>query len=309
MQPQARDLRLAALGRFAIAITIFNLAGHTFLGFEQAWAHPLVALAAAYSTELLLELVEAGASRRRPNFLGGFRKLVHFLLPSHISGLAVSMLLYPNARLMPIVFATAAAIASKYLFRVTVAGRNRHYFNPSNFGIALTLVLFHWVGIAPPYMFTENLLGIGDWILPGILVTTGSILNARFTKRMPLILAWFAGFAAQALIRGAVTDAPLFAGLLPMTGLAFLLFSFYMVSDPATTPVSTGGQVLFGAGVAAVYGLLLAGHVVFTLFFSLALVCLARGVYLVVAERVAQRRTAIAATLVREAPAPSASAG
>ena len=32
------DLRIAALRRFAVAITLLNLAGYTFLGFEQAWA-------------------------------------------------------------------------------------------------------------------------------------------------------------------------------------------------------------------------------------------------------------------------------
>ena len=32
-----KDLRLAALRRFAIAITILNVLGHTVLGFEQAW--------------------------------------------------------------------------------------------------------------------------------------------------------------------------------------------------------------------------------------------------------------------------------
>ena len=31
--------------------------------------------------------------------------------------------------------------------------------NPSNFGIAIVLLLFPWVAIAPPYHFTENLSG------------------------------------------------------------------------------------------------------------------------------------------------------
>ena len=53
------DLRLAALRRFATAITVLNVAGYTLLGFEPAWAHPLVALATAYVLELLLETLEA----------------------------------------------------------------------------------------------------------------------------------------------------------------------------------------------------------------------------------------------------------
>lgn len=308
MEPKQQDLRLAALARFAVAITVFNLVGHFFLGFEQAWAHPLVALATGYLTEVLLELAEARSEGRRPRFAGGFLKLVQFLLPAHISALAISMLLYPNARLMPIVFATAVAISSKYIFRLRVDGRYRHFLNPSNFGITVTLVLFHWVGIAPPYMFTENLSGVGDWILPLILVCTGSFLNARFTKRLPLIGAWLGTFALQALVRGQVTDVPPFAGLLPMTGLAFLLFTFYMVSDPSTTPSSPRGQMLFGAAVAATYGLLLANHVVYTLFFSLSIVCVGRGIALAVAVWQAQRRAVPAPAPAAVAAAPDVAA-
>jgi hypothetical protein len=36
--------RLADLRRFAIAITVLNILGHTVLGFEQSWAVPLVSL-------------------------------------------------------------------------------------------------------------------------------------------------------------------------------------------------------------------------------------------------------------------------
>jgi hypothetical protein len=178
---------------------------------------------------------------------------------------------------MPVVLAAAAAIGSKAIFKVTIGNRVAHFFNPSNFGISLTLVLFPWVGIAPPYHFTENLTGIGDWILPGIIVLSGSFLNWKFTEKLPLIAAWLGGFFVQALIRSTAFGTPLGAALMPMTGVAFVLYTFYMVTDPATTPTRPLYQVLFGLSVAAVYGLLMAGHVVFGLFFALSLVCALRG--------------------------------
>ena len=289
---QKVDLRLSALRRFALAITVFNILGHTVLGFEQAWAHPLLALAVGYSTELLLEWVDARAHRRKLRFEPRFGSIVDFLLPAHISSLAISMLLYPGQRFTPIAFATVAAIGSKYFFRVTYQGRSRHFFNPSNLGITLTLLTFHWVAIAPPYMFTENLKSTGDWLLPLVLVCTGSFLNIKLTKRYPLIAAWLVAFALQAVLRSTLGDTPLISALSPMTGLAFLLFTFYMVSDPSTTPVSKWGQVLFGAGVALTYGFLLAQNVVYTLFFALSIVCVARGVCLYAAERVERSRAA-----------------
>ena len=72
----------------------------------------------------------------------------------------------------------------------------------------MTLLVFSWVSVAPPYQFTENMTGAGDWILPGIIVCTGTFLNARFTHRLPLIAAWLSGFVAQAALRSLFLDAP-----------------------------------------------------------------------------------------------------
>lgn len=274
----APDNRLAALRRFAIAITVLNVLGHFVLGFEQSWAQPLVALATAYGVELTLEAVSARASGRRPQYDGGWCAWINFLLPAHITALAVSMLLYANDRLAVIAFAVALAISSKTLIRVPVGGgRVRHCLNPSNTGIALTLVLFPWVGIAPPYQFTENLNGVGDWLLPVVIVLSGTFLNTRYTARVPLILGWLGGFLLQAGVRSLIQGTPLLAAVLPVTGMAFLLFTFYMITDPATTPSGLRGQVVFGGSVAATYGLLTAGHVVFGLFFSLLIVCSIRS--------------------------------
>lgn len=269
--------RLGGLRRFALAITILNVLGHTVLGFEQSWAQPLVALSAAYALEVALETLAARCEARAPHYAGGARRLVDFMLPAHITGLAIAMLLYANERLWVVVFAVAVAIGSKVLFRAPVGRGTRHFFNPSNFGITVTLLLFSWVGIAPPYHFTENLDRLGDVLLPAIIVCTGSFLNARFTGKWPLITGWLGGFVAQAAVRSILFETPLAPALLPMSGLAFLLYTFYMVTDPATTPTGRRAQVAFGLSVAAVYGLLMVAHVVFGLFFGLTIVCAARG--------------------------------
>jgi len=274
---EPKDLRLPALRRFAFAITLLNVLGHTVLGFEQSWAAPLVGIGAAYAAEIGLELIAAWQQGRRPRFLaGGPVGAVDFLLSAHITGLAVSMLLYTGERLAPIAFAAVVAIGSKYIFRAPApapaaalaAGKgpgSRHFLNPSNFGIT------------QPYMFTEKLNAIGSWVLPAVLVCAGSFLNGRFTHKLPLIAGWVGGFVLQALVRwGLFGNLPL-ASLMPLTGVALLLFTFYMVTDPATTPVPAWRQVGFGAAVAATYGVLLAAHVVFTPFFALTVVAMGRG--------------------------------
>jgi hypothetical protein len=292
------DYRLAALWRFAVALTSFNILGHTFLGFEQSWAQPLVALATAYSLELLLEWIDARVKQRTPYFAGGLRPLVNFLLPAHITALAVTMLLYPNEHLRPIIFAVAVAVGSKTIFRAPVGRGTRHFLNPSNFGISLTLLLFPWIGIVPPYHFTENLAGLADWLLPAGIVISGSYLNTRFTRKLPLIFGWLGGFVSQALIRSLIFGTPLTAALLPMTGLAFILFTFYMITDPGTTPFEPRAQAVFGAAVAAVYGLLVTAHVVFGLFFALTIVCVVRGAGLYAQALAAHRARGQAAVQV-----------
>ncbi|MBO0858052.1 MAG: RnfABCDGE type electron transport complex subunit D [Chloracidobacterium sp.] len=270
-------IRLGGLRRFAFAITTLNILGHAFFGFEQSLAQPLVALATAYSVELAHEFVDAKLNRRTPRYAGGMAPLLDFLLSPHITGLAVAMLTYANDRLWPVAFGTAVACASKLLFRIPVGRGSRHFLNPSNFGITITLLTFPSVGISPPYQFTENMGEFGDWILPGVIICSGAFLNARFTRRLPLIAAWLSGFVTQAYLRHIFLDASLTAALMPMTGVAFILYTFYMVTDPATTPGTTRGQIIFGASVAAVYGLLMISHIVFGLFFALTIVCGVRG--------------------------------
>ena len=89
------DIRLAALRRFALAISVLTLVGHLILGFEMAYIHPCIALATAYTLELGLEWVDARLHGRPPGFMGGgVVRVIDFLLPGHITALACAMLLY-----------------------------------------------------------------------------------------------------------------------------------------------------------------------------------------------------------------------
>jgi Na+-translocating ferredoxin:NAD+ oxidoreductase RnfD subunit len=122
--------------------------------------------------------------------------------------------------------------------------------------------------------------GLWDWGIPLIIICSGTFINFRFTSRLPLLSSWLIGFAIQAFLRHWLFGNALLPSLAPMTGLAFLLFTFYMVTDPPTTPSTTRGQIFFGLSVAFTYGALMALHVVFGLFFSLVIVCGVRGTVL-----------------------------
>ena len=282
--------RFGGLARFGIAITLFTIAGHVFLGFEQAFWLPLVALARGYKVDLPIELLDAWAHQRRPRFLDGLGSLVGLLLPAHISSLAIAMLLYSGDRLAPMIFAIVVALTSKALFRVKMEGKWRHFFNPSNFGITLTLVLFPWVGVAPPYQFTTVFTGAYNWLLPVLIIGTGSILNMKFTHRIPLIIAWLGGFLVFGMVRVTVEGMPVGIPFMPITGVAFIVYTLYMITDPATTPPSRMGQVIFGLSNALVYHLLTYFNIVYGIFFALTLVCFIRGMLGFIEGHIAQSK-------------------
>jgi enediyne biosynthesis protein E5 len=270
-----------ALRNFAISITVFNIVGYVLLGFEQPWIWPFVALLTGYTVEIGLEAVSARLEHRTPRYAGRrVRGMVEFLYPAHITSLAMNMLIYVNDRILFLIFGVVVAVGAKWVLRAPVRGRLRHFMNPSNFGITVLLLLFPWVNIAPPYHFTENPRGWVDWLIPAIIVLGGTMINGKLTGRMWLIGAWLVTFALQAVLRGLLFDTSIAAALGMMTGVAFILFTNYMVTDPGTSPSKPGSQIAFGAGVAVVYGVLMVAHIAYGIFIATAIVCLIRGMFL-----------------------------
>jgi enediyne biosynthesis protein E5 len=274
-------MRFFALWFFTVLLTVWTILGDTVLGFEQSYAQPITGVLTACAVAFLLEGLEAWTKGRSPRFGGNWANAVNFLPPCIIPGLACAMLIYANERLTPIIFAAALSIASKALLRAPIGnGQTQHIFNPSNLGITTTLLLLPAAGLAPPYQFTENVTGFWHWAIPALVLGTGTLIHARFTGRLPLVLSWFGGFALQAVIRSYVFNAPLAVPFLPMTSAGFILFSLYMIPDPATTPIKPLRQVLFGVSVAAIYAVLFVSHVVYGLFIALALTSATRGLAL-----------------------------
>jgi hypothetical protein len=105
-------------------------------------------------------------------------------------------------------------------------------------------------------------------------------MNWHYAKRMPLVIGWIAAFAIQGVLRCLMNGLPLIVGLVPITGVSFLLFTFYMITDPGATPSDRREQVIFGATTALVYGFLVLAHIGFAFFYALFIVSLCRGLVL-----------------------------
>jgi hypothetical protein len=97
------------------------------------------------------------------------------------------------------------------------------------------------------------------------------------TKRVALIVGWMGGFFIQAFVRHWLWGVQLNTALSVMTGIAFILFTNYMITDPGTSPTRPRAQFMFGSSVAFVYAVLMQFNIVYTLFFATSIVCAFRG--------------------------------
>ncbi|HEU4391103.1 MAG TPA: enediyne biosynthesis protein UnbU [Blastocatellia bacterium] len=261
--------------------TVFTILGHTVFGFEQPLSQLVVALVTGYSCALFFEWVDARASGCTPGFMGGgIKKAVDFLLSAHMTSITLSFLLYFNQRLWIMAFTVALAIGSKHVLRVRGPnGRLQHFMNPSNFAIAAVLIAYQWSGVLP-WSFSTSIHGVFDLLVPLVIVGLGMRLNLLFTGRIPTVLAWLGTFILLAAGRAWLQHTAVAAELVVLTGIPLVLFTFYMITDPQTSPSRLRSQIFFGGGIALGYSVFLMLHVQYTMFYSVTAVCALRGIWL-----------------------------
>jgi len=154
-----------------------------------------------------------------------------------ISALSLCLLLRTGS-LGLAALAAVVAIASKFVLRV----RGRHVFNPTNLALVALLAGTGQVWVSP-----------GQWgsgvLFAFALAATGGLVVNR-AARADVTCAFLAAHAALVLGRAAWLGDPLAIALHRLENGALVLFAFFMISDPRTTPDSRAGRILFAALVA-----------------------------------------------------------
>ena len=277
----ARDPR-NGLRIAAASATLFTIVGHAFFGFEQSLAHIFTAIGTAYVCALLFEAVDARANGRPPGFAGGgLLKVIDFLVSAHMTSITMSFLIYTNSHFCALAFAVAAAIGSKFLFRIEVGGKVRHFMNPSNFGLVTTMLIFQWTCVIP-WSLTTELHGFAAWFLPVFIAVLGFRLNLLYTHKLPLISSFLVGFVIQGIVRSYLLGNPVAAELAFLTNAPLAIFTMYMITDPQTSPSEARGQIAYGLAIAACYGLLLAFRINYAIFLCVTIAAAGRGLVLYV---------------------------
>lgn len=167
-----------------------------------------------------------------------FFRLPHLDLRSPlITGLSLSLLLRANEPFLPAV-AGFIAIAAKFALRID----GRHVFNPAGLAIVVLLLAANGVWISPGQW------GTGIWLAS--LIAFFAILVLQAARRSDVALFFLGSHAALLFARAYWLGDPFAIPLHQLQSGSLLIFAFFMISDPRTTPDSRLARLLFALAVA-----------------------------------------------------------
>jgi len=161
---------------------------------------------------------------------------------AYITGISLALLIKPQANILwPFALGAFLAIASKYVLTY----RARHLWNPSNFAIALLLLL------APASVAVLSHQW-GNDLGTNLVIWAFGLVIAWRARVLHVTLTYVVCFVAFAIVRHFIVGGPLLAEVAPITGPMYQLFVFFMVTDPRTTVSTRRGRILVVGLVALV---------------------------------------------------------
>ena len=156
---------------------------------------------------------------------------------SLISSLSLCLLLRTTD--LPIAAcASAVAIGSKFVVRVG----GKHVFNPTNLALVALLATSDAAWVSP-----------GQWgdaaFVAFLLACLGTVVVTR-ASRADVSFGFLACYVGLMVARALYLGDPMWIPLHRLQSGSLLLFAFFMISDPKTTPDSRAGRLIFAAAVA-----------------------------------------------------------
>jgi Na+-transporting NADH:ubiquinone oxidoreductase subunit NqrB len=252
--PSRHDPRL----KLAAVIIALQVLGQAALGFKVSIAQILVTIGAC-------AVVDTAVTWRR-------QRMLVWPASALLTGNSVAFILRATGTrhgdwwtlhgIQYFLLAAMLSLGSKYLLRID----DRHVFNPSNAGLVWVLLIIGPVHVFPQYLWWGPLdTGV---VLALVVIAVGAVWILRTVKMVEMAASfWFTLAALIAVF--ALTGRSFFAiwHTGPIGGLAYwrniclspelLIFVFFMMSDPKTTPATRRGRVVYGALTAVLAAALL----------------------------------------------------
>lgn len=195
------------------------------LGFDVSGARIAVTLGSALATQALCSRLTNTPFDPRSALISGLSLCLLLRTPHHALAGA----------------GAALAVASKFLIR-----RNgKHVFNPTNLALAALLL------VSGEVWTSAGQWGFGAFF--AFLIACAGWTVVTRSSRTDVTLAFLAFHAALMFGRAYRLGDPLAIPLHQLQSGSLLLFAFFMISDPRTTPDSRLGRIVF-AGLVALGG-------------------------------------------------------
>jgi enediyne biosynthesis protein E5 len=240
------DARIWQIFSLALLLTY----GVSVLGLDQTLFNVFLIIATALATQWLCSHTLSG-------------KDFDPLSPL-ITALSLCLLLRASSSAL-LALAALIGVGSKFVLRFG----GKHIFNPANFAIAVLLLSTDAAWISPAQW------GSRTWAAFLFLCLAALVLSRA--KRGDIAVAFLGTYIAILFARAFYLGDPLAIPMRQMQSGALLLFTFFMITDPKTTPDRRSGRLVFAALVAALaaylqYVCFMPQGLIYALFFASALV-------------------------------------
>jgi len=250
------DLRYVVMS----ILSLYVVLGITVLGFNRTPLQVLSTVGACLVFDWLFSAALKGKVVWNPSAI--------------ITGLGLSILINYGHNNYFAVAPAFLAIASKYLFTF----KGKHVFNPALFGVVASFLLSNeWLSPAPAYQW---------YGIPAIslyIIIPGFFILAPKANRLPLVLSFLAAFTLQIALRSLIMKHYLPFGTLfwgTLSSPPFFLFTFFMITDPKTSPSKTSHQILLGIVLAVLDGVFHLFQSYHTFFYAAFTVGVVKLIYL-----------------------------
>ncbi len=148
------------------------------------------------------------------------------------------ILLLRTSSLETAIAAALLAVGSKFVIRF----RGRHIVNPTNFGIVVVLLLFNDAWVSPGLW--------GSVALTGAALMFIGFLVVQRAERSDITFVFLFSYAAILFGRALWYGDPMSIPLHQLQSGTLLIFAFFMISDPRTTPDARPARILYAVALA-----------------------------------------------------------
>ncbi len=209
--------------------------GIFYLGWNAEWWLYTSYISVSVLTQVLFEVIQ--------NFLKNKQwpaaiKIQQGIPSAIISSMGLCLLLKTNS-LTAAITAAFISIASKYIIRIN----GKHIFNPSALGIIVTVFITQNAWISPAQWGSGAVLLFAVFCL-GFIITTK-------VQKLDVSLAFLGTFGGLLFIRQIIyLGWPVDHFIQSISTGSLLLFSFFMITDPKTTPNHTAARIFWCIAIA-----------------------------------------------------------